>query len=472
MKFHVKRSAFVQVFTQIARLVPKRGARPIFRRVLLVADETGVALETVVSEGSFSDGASLLIDSSLVVDSERASVDPFDRSTAVPSDVENAAGTTGAAPRDSQDPSFAGDEIRVRIDVPSDEFRVERSGKAVLNVKQIAGFLSRASEKGGETLEFEVVNRCLTVRSGDLSAEFNAGSRGLLEKFPEVAPIEDSRYFKLSAESLRRMIDRTVVVAKSKGALKAEAKILMNFDLSSSQFIFRRDCAIAAATDGPRLAIQNVASEYVSWTSDDGFQEKAVLFSSETLKVIRQFCSDATEARIAFDARSDPSGERSDGDREYARIYIGNVVISTTTSPGNFPCWRQCVPRDLPTRRRLDVLAADFAAAVFFLEEKEKNIRDDMSRIEPAVLKVSKNRLAIERKPSGAKIANVVEFPARYSGEPRAFMLDIRFLVDIVRHIPPRDSFRLYFDDKDVRTVFATDDGYRCAVLKILGRAP
>ena len=71
MKFHVKRSAFVQTFTRIARFVPKRGARPIFQRALLIADEYGVALETVVSEGVFDDGAGSRIDSSYAVDAER-----------------------------------------------------------------------------------------------------------------------------------------------------------------------------------------------------------------------------------------------------------------------------------------------------------------------------------------------------------------------------------------------------------------
>ncbi len=470
MKFHVKRGAFVQAFTRIARLVPKRGALPIFQRALLIADEYGVALETVVSGGAFDDGAGLRIDSSYAVDAERASADRFNSSTDVPSDAETAAGTTGAAPRDDQGAFFADGEIYARIDIPTDEFRVERSGKAVLNVKLFAGFLSRILEENGETLEFEVVNRCLTVRSGNLSAEFNAGSPRLLEKFPVILPFEESRYFKLSAESLKRMIDRTVVATKPKESALFEVETRMNYDLNSSQFIFGQNSATAAATDGRRLAIQRVASEYVSGTPNEEFQEKTVLFPSETLRIVRQFCSDATEAFIAFGVRSDPSGERSGGDREYARIGVGNVVVLTTTSPKSFPCWRSSVPRDLPTRNRVEIAASDFASAVFFLEGKEKNIREDMNSIEPATLRISKGRLAIKRTSPVAKLYGEVEFPVRYDGAPSAFMLDIRFLVDIARYISPRETFRLYFSDKDMVAIFAADDGYRCAVMKIMGK--
>ena len=321
------------------------------------------------------------------------------------------------------------------------------------------------SEKNGETLVFEVVNRCLTVRSGDLSAEFNAGSPRFLAKLPEIAPFEESRYFKLSAEALRRMIDRTVVAAKPKEFALFDVEIRMNFDLNCTQFIFGQNSATAAATDGRRLVVQRVATEYLSGTPNEEFQEKTVLFPSETLRIIRQFCSDATEAFIAFGARSDLFG-----DREFARIKIGNVVISTTTSPKSFPCWSSSFPKDLPTRNRVEIAASDFASAVFFLEGKEKNIREDMGSIEPAILRMSKGRLAIRRTSPAAKLFGEVEFPVRYDGAPSAFMLDIRYLVDIVRYLSPRETFRLYFSDKDMLAIFAADDGYRCAVLKIMGK--
>ena len=223
------------------------------------------------------------------------------------------------------------------------------------------------------------------------------------EDFPVMSEGELPHAFTLSAEALRRLIDKTRFAISTEETRYYLNGIYLHSAESDGVAMLR-----AVATDGHRLAqVETPLPEGAAGMPGIIFPRKAV-----------------TELRRLIEGRDDDI-EIALSDTKI-RFVFGNTVLTTKLIDGTFPDYERVIP--VGNDKMLDVDKQQFADAV----DRVSTISTEKSRSVKLTLEKDKLRLSVTSPDSGSATE---ELSVAYPGEPMEIGFNSKYLLDITGQI-------------------------------------
>ncbi len=223
------------------------------------------------------------------------------------------------------------------------------------------------------------------------------------EDFPVMSEGELPHTFTLSAEALRRLIDKTRFAISTEETRYYLNGIYLHAAEGGGVAMLR-----AVATDGHRLAqVETPLPEGAAGMPGIIFPRKAV-----------------TELRRLIEGRDDDI-EIALSDTKI-RFVFGNTVLTTKLIDGTFPDYERVIP--VGNDKMLDVDRQQFADAV----DRVSTISTEKSRSVKLSLEKDKLRLSVTSPDSGSATE---ELSVAYPGEPMEIGFNSKYLLDITGQI-------------------------------------
>ena len=200
--------------------------------------------------------------------------------------------------------------------------KVQKTGTITVPAKLIAEFVSNLPR--GLDVEMVVRDRKLTVKAGQYRSVMNGLAA---DDFPELPQIDEKKAvrFRVGVESFRSAVSEVVVASSNDTTRPA---------LTGVYFNTYEGALYLAATDGYRLAerkfIEKVVSEVFTIVPTSSLQE-----------VLRSITDEVEEIEILFDDSQ-------------VRFRLGEIEITSKTIDGNFPDYRQLIPKKTDIGVELD----------------------------------------------------------------------------------------------------------------------
>jgi DNA polymerase-3 subunit beta len=142
----------------------------------------------------------------------------------------------------------------------------------------------------------------------------------------------------------------------------------------------------------------------------------------------------------------------------HASFRVGAATLCARYVEGPFPAWRKAVP---PRARHLFPLpVGPFLAGVrqaAALRERE-NAR--------LLLRFEPGRVTLESRQAGAGQSRVLQ-PLPFAGGPVEFILNPRFLVELLKAFDAGDTLLLGLTDRDTAACFSDGDGYTHVLMPV-----
>jgi DNA polymerase-3 subunit beta len=226
--------------------------------------------------------------------------------------------------------------------------------------------------------------------------------------FPDLAAADLAVVFKLPAEQLRRLIDRTQFAISTEETRYYLNGIYFHVVGEGGEARLR-----AVATDGHRLARAEIAAP------EGSAGMPGVIVPRKTVGEIQKLLEDPeAEVQLAL------SGTK-------IRLTIGNVVLTSKLIDGTFPDYERVIPR--ANDKELKVDKADFERAV----DRVSTISADRGRAVKLSLSDDRMVLAVNNPDSGSATD---EIPVDYSAEPLEIGFNSRYLLDIAAQLTSGDA--------------------------------
>jgi len=227
-------------------------------------------------------------------------------------------------------------ESSVLVDV--DQVQVERQGEVLVNADDIVSVLAKSED---ETITLEQTADKLIVRTRSAKHELPTLTASDFPAIPKV-PAPDTE---LASETLGACIKRTLFAAQ-KGESTRFSFNGLNVALNGkAEFV---------ATDGHRLAIATAGIKAVK-------PAKALIFPALAAKAVQKACDAAEETTVAKVGLAMKNAKNADKGEGIFGFQIGSVSIVSLAVPGNFPPFRDVIPKDATrtlTAAREPLLAA------------------------------------------------------------------------------------------------------------------
>ena len=304
---------------------------------------------------------------------------------------------------------------------------VAKPGEAILPAKRVRQILQEVTS---ENIDFSGDSQKLTIECG--SSRFQLATQPT-DEFPDVYPFEETAYHEVTAATFRELIKRTVFAIEPDSARYALGGVLLE--------VFE-DKIVGCATDGRRLATQDISAESVG----DHLAENGAIVPPRALTLLERAMSDESEA-IKINM----------GPNRMLACSQDTTIFSRLIE-GRFPKWRNIVPE---TKGRVSVplpVGGFYSAirqAAIVTSDKQPGV----------VFRFTDEKLVLEGQ--GAEIGeSVIEMPISWQGQEHRVKLDPAFLIDYLRVLPSEKVIDMYVDD-DGPVVFKTDDEYMYIVMPL-----
>ena len=319
-------------------------------------------------------------------------------------------------------------EVGIRYDIPGVE--TDSSGDALLPTQRVISILQELNE---ETVEFEIDEKSLVIRSG--TSEFNLSVVDP-DEFPPVEGFADSSYLKIGAKIFREMIHRTEFATDTESTRYALGGVLVEFDPDKSTLTL-------AATDSRRLAVVK------SGCSVEGDVEKATsspVIPAKAMKLIERSITDDDE-EILIAIRGNDAVVKSKQSTIYCRLV-----------EGRFPDYKGVIPAD--PKHTIDLLVAPFHAAI----RQAQIVTNEESR--GVDFAFGGGKLTLNSKAADIGQSRV-ELPISFDADELVITFDPRYIADFLRILSPEESIHLDLIDDENAAVFRTDDAYTYVVMPL-----
>ncbi|MBU42575.1 MAG: DNA polymerase III subunit beta [Spirochaetaceae bacterium] len=283
-----------------------------------------------------------------------------------------------------------------------------------------------------ETVELDTdKENKISIRDGSSQAKTEIHLMGApADEFMLPSPIKDSHFKQFPPALVNEMIRRT-----SYAIAEEDARYVFNGLYMESE----GDQAVFVGTDGRRLA--RIARNF----PDSLPVDKGVVVPVKAIRELTRLIGNVEEGFVGFD-------------KEEGRLYfkLGDVELITRLIDGNFPDYRQVIPRKLDHEVRLnrEALRLSLRQAAVLAAEPSRQIRLEFS---PGTLVVSS---------STPDLGNVNDpMSCEYQGEEVTIAFNSNYLLDVLGVLNSEDIL-LGFSTASAPTVIKDpDDGEFVAVV-------
>ena len=282
---------------------------------------------------------------------------------------------------------------------------VETGGEITLPAKLLNDIISRLPD-GEITLDDEAAETPLGVSITSASGRYQIRGMGV-EEFPELPVVEQGQAIYLPAESL---------IEGLRGALFATSADETKQVLTGLHLTFQQDSLEFAATDGHRLAVVQVANEVAD------SEEQARLEVTVPAKALREL-----ERML---------GTKSAGESLAMHFDQGQIVcewenqrLTSRTLEGQYPAYRQLIPRQFERQITLDrrqLLSAVERIAVL-ADQKNNIVKFSIDSVNQELI------LSVDAQDVGSGKESL---QAQISGESIDIAFNIKYLIDGLKALP------------------------------------
>ena len=277
---------------------------------------------------------------------------------------------------------------------------VEEPGELTLPAKLLESIVSRLP---GEDIAIKETEEDASVTLTCSSGEYQV--RGLsAEDYPSLPEVEDGQVAQLSADAL---------LSGLRGALFATSADETKQVLTGVHLMAETDTLEFAATDGHRLAVVKTSDES---NTDEAGAAGTLMDVTVPAKALREL-----EKMIQLYASSEPIALRFD--RTQVVFELGNQRLTTRLLEGQYPNYRQLVPKQF--ERQVTVDRKQFATAlerIAVLADQKNNIVKLSFDPEQQTMAVSVDAQEVG---SGREVVT-----AQITGEPLDIAFNVRYLLD------------------------------------------
>jgi DNA polymerase-3 subunit beta len=278
--------------------------------------------------------------------------------------------------------------------------KVEETGEATVPSKLFFDYVSLLPN---DAVTLDGNMESVRVACGNHKTKMNAMSAS---EFPLVPRVQGSKSFTIPAEDFRVALSQVAFAVATNESRPELTGVLMRFWQGPGE-----GRLTMAATDSYRLAERTIP--VVSPVQD----ESVMIVPARTLLEISRILSVFRD-----DVESPPSIELSVSDSQAAFTY-GPVELISRLIEGNYPDYRQIIPKQFETQAlidREDLIKAVKTASLF----SKTGLFDVVLELEPAQRQVSLKAVDATRG------ENVTTCAADISGKPNAVTLNYRYLLD------------------------------------------
>lgn len=281
---------------------------------------------------------------------------------------------------------------------------VETGGEITLPAKLLNDIISRLPE-GEIILDDEAAETPLGVSITSASGRYQIRGMGV-EEFPEL-PVVESQAIYLSAESL---------IEGLRGALFATSADETKQVLTGLHLTFQQDSLEFAATDGHRLAVVQVANEVAD------SEEQARLEVTVPAKALR-------ELERMLGTKSATESLAMHFDQGQIVCEWENQRLTSRTLEGQYPAYRQLIPRQFERQITLDrrqLLSAVERIAVL-ADQKNNIVKFSIDSVNQELI------LSVDAQDIGSGKESL---QAQISGENIDIAFNIKYLIDGLKALP------------------------------------
>lgn len=261
------------------------------------------------------------------------------------------------------------------------------------------------------------------------------------KEFPRLPAFTDEPQFVLPQLELLKMI---------KSVSYAQSTDENRYVLNGIYFNFKEKKLTLVATDGRRLgminqefAIDEVASRNFILPAKTTAELERLLGIGETVSITHN------EKQVGMEVNVGEAGKETG--------LTGTVKLVTKTVEGNYPNYRQVIPKETTERVKLDreLLLECLSRATIVASEKNNSV----------VLKLGKNTLEIHgSSPELGESHECMAIP--YEGKDIELAFNPHFLMDPLRALP-KDEVFFEFKDELSPGLFKTADDFLCVVMPL-----
>ena len=320
-------------------------------------------------------------------------------------------------------------ELGVRLNVP--DVQIEEPGEALLPANKVIAILREA---GDEELTIEADPGGCTIRGQSLEFEMPGEDPSL---FPDIPAFTDESHHDIRAGSLRELIRRTTFAAASAEHARFGATLGVLWE--------REDGQIALiATDGRRLARAEGPAQAHGEPSK---KAQMPIVPVKALSLLDRLLGHPDEiVRVSLRPNE-------------VLFKTEQAVIYSRLVEGRFPNYRQVVPQKHPTKIPLSV-------GPFLLAIRQAAVMtdDDSKRV---TCHFAKKTLTLQARGADSGSARV-ELPLDYEGKPIEISFDPRFLLDMLRVMPPETNVTLELKDANTPAILRSGADYLYVVVPLV----
>jgi DNA polymerase-3 subunit beta len=256
------------------------------------------------------------------------------------------------------------------------------------------------------------------------------------DDFPSVTEPNSSHRTRMNQAEMLKML-KTVSFAQSTDDNR--------YILNSVYFCFESNKLTFAATDGRRLSL--VSKDIREEADGDGGTTKSVIVPSKTVREIERLLGQGEDVHFSFDGRQIAFFvEVKDDNKEGL---IGGIKIISKTVEGNYPNFRQIIPKTTENRVKLDrQLALESIQRVAIVANDQKNLVK--LHFEDNVLEVSAE--SQEYGSAHEKIA------IAYDGNPIEIAFNYIFICDPLKVLVQDEVFFEFKDELSAGVIKTLED--------------
>jgi DNA polymerase-3 subunit beta len=304
---------------------------------------------------------------------------------------------------------------------------VDGGGKITLPAKKLAAIVRSLP---GSTVAVELHGTSVRISSG--SSNFQI--MGLpADDFPNVAEPNSSHGTRIKQSEMLKML---------KNVSFAQSTDDNRYILNSVYFCFESNRLTFAATDGRRLSL---ISKVMQGENGDG--ERSVIVPSKTVREIERLLGQGEDVCFSFDGRQIAFFVEVEDDNKEG--LIGGVKIVSKTVEGNYPNFRQIIPKTTENRVKFDrQLVLESIQRVAIVANDQKNLVK--LRFEDNVLEVSAE--SHEYGSAHEKIA------IAYDGKPIEIAFNYVFICDPLKVLAQDEVFFEFKDELSAGVIKTLED--------------
>jgi DNA polymerase III subunit beta len=313
-------------------------------------------------------------------------------------------------------------DMELSIRLTTNLVTILKPGAIVVPVQRFAGVLKEVVDT---EISIEVVNNIAVITGASSRFELPLKSP---DEFPTIELFDEKNYLEIPSRVFKEMIRRTAFAADTESTRYALSGILL--ELQSPELL------TAVATDGRRLAkmdgIVKIVGDYNS--------QQTTIVPTRTMQLIeRMLPEDETPILIG-------------GDSNQLRVKSQNGVIHSRLVEGRYPRWKDAIPKDRNSLK-LTMLAGTLHAAL-----RQAAIVSD-AETRGVDFRFSQGTLVVNSQAAEVGHARI-EVPINYDGEVVETALDLRYLTEMLRVLPPDQLVDLDIEGPQTAAYLKTADSF------------